>query len=231
MEKAIGGTMNEEKLLADMQEAVRTRLSGACGCHDFDHTMRVVVNAETLLESHPGADPFLVRLGALLHDCCRPEEDASDGRIDHAELGGVRSREMLSDAGCGPDVVEAVGRIVERHRFRGRGAKPQTIEEKIVHDADKLDSLGAVGVGRAFLFAGRIGARLHNSDSEALESAPYTREDTAYREYLVKLRSLPECMLTLRGRELAAERLDFMKEFFRRLNLETATEPPSPLDR
>jgi uncharacterized protein len=94
------------------------------------------------------------------------------------------------------------------------------LEEQIIYDADKLDSIGAVGIGRAFHFAGREGAKLHNSAEAALNSAAYSREDSAYREYLVKLRHIPERMLTVAGRELAIERAAFMDQFFQRLNHE-----------
>ncbi|HOK04922.1 MAG TPA: hypothetical protein PLN24_06695, partial [Victivallales bacterium] len=96
----------------------------------------------------------------------------------------------------------------------------QSIEEKIVYDADKLDSLGAIGIGRAFHFAGRIGARLHNTEQEALSSNSYTKEDTAYREYLIKMRHIPEKMLTKTGKKIALKRLKFMKLFFEKLNKE-----------
>ena len=101
---------------------------------------------------------------------------------------------------------------------------PQNLIEKIVYDADKLDSIGAVGVGRAFHFAGRIGAKLHNTSEAALNSEAYSEEDSAYREYLVKLRSVPERMLTVTGRKLAEDRSAFMHEFFRRMNEECDSE-------
>ena len=99
-------------------------------------------------------------------------------------------------------------------------APPETLAEKIVYDADKLDSTGAFGIARAFHFAGRIGACLHNTAEEAVNSSAYGKNDSAYREYLVKLRHLPGKMLTGSGRELAKERSAFMDEFFARLNLE-----------
>jgi len=95
-----------------------------------------------------------------------------------------------------------------------------SLEARILFDADKIDSLGAIGIGRAFLFAGQVGARLHNSDSALTGSSPYTIEDTAYREFRFKLRKLRERMLTPLGRRLADERHRFMEEFFSRLNLE-----------
>ena len=83
--------------------------------------------------------------------------------------------------------------------------------------------MGAVGIGRAFHFAGRNGARLHNSPEAALTSDSYSREDTAYREYLVKFRHLTGSMLTGTGRRLARDREGFMIDFFRRLCAETGT--------
>jgi uncharacterized protein len=61
---------------------------------------------------------------------------------------------------------------------------------------------------------------VHNTPEEALQSEPYSQEDTAYREYLVKLRYLPDAMLTPAGRALGVERLKFMETFFEQLNKE-----------
>jgi uncharacterized protein len=95
------------------------------------------------------------------------------------------------------------------------------LEARVLFDADKLDSIGAVGVGRAFLFAGEIGARLHDKTIDVRTSKPYSRDDTAYREYLVKLRRVRERMTTREGRRIAAERHRYMAAFFDRLNKET----------
>ena len=119
--------------------------------------------------------------------------------------------------------VRAVVHCIRTHRFRKR-AVPRTLEARILFDADKLDSIGAVGVGRAFLFAGEIGARLHDKDIDVRRTKPYTREDTAYREYLVKLRRLKDRMTTREGKRLAAGRHRFMAAFFTRLNKETDGE-------
>ena len=98
--------------------------------------------------------------------------------------------------------------------------EPESLEADIIFDADKLDSLGAVGIGRAFIFAGHENARLHNTEDEALNSEAYSKEDTAYREYLVKLRYLPRRMRSAAGRKLAVEKAAFMADFFERLNSE-----------
>ena len=181
---------------------VREKLERASGCHDFDHTLRVLRNAELLAKELPAADLRIVRLAALLHDFARPEEMAAKGKLCHAVLGAELVRPLLVEAGFEPETVDRVSQAVLTHRYRANRI-PATLEAQIVYDADKLDSLGAVGIGRAFLFAGREHARLHNTREEALGSAEYSREDTAYREYLVKLSKLPGCMLTAPGRRIA----------------------------
>ncbi|MBQ8754403.1 MAG: HD domain-containing protein [Lentisphaeria bacterium] len=213
-------TLSAEQLNA-LKEIVRRKLHNASGCHDFDHTMRVCRNAELLCAELPAADADIVRTAALLHDIARPEEIASKGTTCHAALGSEMVRELLKGRFSEP-FVNAVSDAVRTHRFRD-GNRPATLEAEIVYDADKLDSLGAVGIGRAFLFAGRENARLHNTAEEALNSPAYSREDTAYREYLVKLQYLPQSMLTAPGKRLAAERAGFMHDFFEKLEKETGS--------
>ncbi|MBR7131708.1 MAG: HD domain-containing protein [Lentisphaeria bacterium] len=196
------------------------KLLNSGSCHDFDHTLRVMKNAEMLLTYHPDADREIVMLAALLHDIARPEEDASKGKRCHAMLAYEMVPGILKDAGFPEHIARKVALAVKTHRFRGKN-EPESLEADLVFDADKLDSLGAVGIGRAFLFAGHENARLHNTQSEALNSPAYSREDTAYREFLVKLRYLPRRMRSAAGRKIAVERAAFMTAFFEQLNLET----------
>lgn len=212
-------TAASEKLPARVRGAVERKLAAASGCHDFDHTMRVLANARMLAGELPEANREIVELAALLHDIARPEELASQGKLCHAVEGAKIAEKLLLELGAATETARAVAAAVRSHRYRDE-VKPETLEAKIVFDADKLDSLGAVGLGRAFLFAGHCGARLHNTEAEALASPAYSREDTAYREYLVKLRHLPAAMLTAPGRTEGARRLRFMRRFFDRLDAE-----------
>lgn len=205
--------MNEKRELAAAASFVAEKLGGIGGCHDLDHTRRVLANAEKLLDEIPEADSFCVKMAVWLHDTARPEEDKTSGKCCHALLGAEIAGSYLEQRNFPENLREKIVRAVLRHRFRGN-IYPETIEEKIVFDADKLDSLGAVGIGRAFLFAGKCGARLHNSAEEALGSPAYSVEDTAYREYLVKLRKLPEVMRTEPAKRIAVERAAFMETFF-----------------
>ncbi|MDD3886476.1 MAG: HD domain-containing protein [Victivallaceae bacterium] len=207
------------KRLAALEQLVRDKLDHAAGGHDFDHTRRVVTNALALAAKMRGVDLEVVHLAALLHDIARPEEQAAKGEICHAALGAKLVVPILLEAGCSQEQAAAISEAIRTHRYRGKD-KPSTREGAIVYDADKLDSLGAVGLGRAFLFAGHENARVHNTRAEALGSEAYSHEDTAWREYLVKLRKLPGCMLTAPGRATAKKRAAFMKKFFDELNEE-----------
>ena len=211
--------MNKSEELAAVSAFAAEKLGGAGGCHDLDHTRRVLANAEKLLEEIPEADPFCVRMAVWLHDTARPEEDSSGGNCCHARLGAEIAEQYLQERDFPEELRHRIVQAVLRHRFRG-DIYPETPEEKIVFDADKLDSLGAVGIGRAFLFAGKCGARLHNTSAEALSSPAYSVEDTAYREYLVKLRKLPEVMQTEPAKSIAVKRAAFMEIFFDELDKE-----------
>ena len=81
--------MDFEQQFEEVRHRVKTKLGVASGCHDFDHTLRVLHNAELLAEKLPEADRKIVRLAALLHDFARPEEMASKGKICHTGPGGV----------------------------------------------------------------------------------------------------------------------------------------------
>jgi uncharacterized protein len=190
----------------------------AKGSHDWEHTERVLSLAVHLSQVE-GANVDLVKCAAVLHDIARGEEDQCGGKLDHAVRGAELAREILSTLQVPPEDIDRIAHCIETHRFRNH-LEPQSLEAKVLFDADKLDSIGAVGIGRAFLFAGEVGAKLHNPGADIMHTQPYTEEDTAYREYMVKLRKVKERILTAEGRRLAQERHDFMVAFFERLNRE-----------
>ncbi len=207
-----------------LEERVKHLLKSAPGCHDWDHTFRVFNNAITIADGEKKMqkiDMLVIKAAALLHDIGRVEELEQNGKICHAALGFKLAPEILKECGFSDKTMVAnIAECVRRHRFRGKEENPETIEQKIIFDADKLDSIGAVGIGRAIHFSGRIGSRLHNTKEEAMNSEAYSSEDSAYREYLVKLQHIPERMLTDTGRQLAMQRTEFMHLFFETLNSE-----------
>ena len=194
---------------------------GLGGCHGPDHTERVhktALHLGRLMEARLD----VLSASALLHDIGRRYETREQGKICHAEKGAELARDILQKLNFLPSFIDEVAHCIEAHRYRGDKV-PRTLEAKILYDADKLDSIGAVGIGRAFLFAGQTGAKLHNDsdDVDILACKPYSREDTAYREFKFKMSKIKDRMLTPEGRRLAEERHVFMEVFFERLERET----------
>lgn len=208
------------QLIESTEIFVKQRLDTVSGDgHDCEHTFRVVRHALELCEKITQANRQIVHLAALLHDVARPEESASGGKVDHAQRGSEIAAEFLASQNISESDVQHIVRCIMQHRYRS-DCRPDTIEAQILYDADKLDSLGAIGIARAFLFAGAVGARLHNSAEDAVNNPAYSREDTAYREYLVKLSKLPDKLLTAHARIKAQQLKNFMDDFFRQLNEE-----------
>lgn len=189
------------------------------GSHGWDHTERVYSLCLHIGKKEK-ADLFVIQCSALLHDIGRQHEDSSLGKTCHAEKGAIIARKILKKYKFNKETTDAIIHCIETHRFRGIKI-PISKEAKILFDADKLDSIGAAGIGRAFLFAGEVGAKLHNKNIDIKKTKPYTSEDTAYREFLVKLCKIKDKMLTKEGKRMAKERHSFMLNFFNRLNKET----------
>ncbi len=203
-----------DALIEEVRAYSRACSEGARGSHDWEHTRRV--HALCLCIGHAeGADLTVLELAAYLHDIGRSAEDQSRGGICHAKRGAEMAHEFLQGRLHDPKVLQDVIHCIRTHRFRGE-APPKTLEARVLFDADKLDAIGAVGIGRAFQFAGEVGATLHNPSADPADTLPYTREDTAYREYRIKLSRIHERMLTTEGRRLAEGRHTFMERFFER---------------
>jgi uncharacterized protein len=190
----------------------------AKGSHDWEHTERVH-NLCLYIGKKENADVEILKYASILHDVGRSRQDNSNGKICHAEHGAILARKLLEKFDFSTEKIEKIVHCIETHRFRG-SKTPKSTEAKILFDADKLDSIGAIGIGRAFLFAGEVGAKLHNKDVDLEKSKPYTIEDTAYREFQVKLRKVKDRILTKEGRKIAEDRHEFMVKYFERLNKE-----------
>jgi uncharacterized protein len=191
-----------------------SHFSNAKYSHDWEHTERVYRLCMHIGEIE-GADLEALAIAAFLHDIGRTHQDKAKGGICHAEKGGEIAREILKRYPIPEEKKENIIHCILTHRFRNNHV-PQTLEAKVLFDADKLDAIGAVGIARAYLFAGEVGAVLHNGDADPELTEPYTRNDTGYREFRVKLSRIKDRMLTSEGKRMAQERHAFMEAFFER---------------
>lgn len=200
--------------------AARVLYEQGGGGHDFDHVLRVVALAERIAGAE-GADLAVVRTAALLHDI-----GESQDRENHHLVGAAMARDLLSDAP--PAFVDAVAHAIEAHRFRAEPA-PRTLEARILSDADKLDAIGAIGIARAFAYAGAHGTALWKQpwrtipaagDDARLAPDALGADYTPVHEFVYKLNLIPKRLYTATARTIAAERQAFMIAFFGRLDEE-----------
>ena len=212
-----------QNLIEKIRIEAKGIFSTAKGSHDWEHTQRVL-NLCMHIGKKENANMEILQLAAILHDIGRGLQDKSNGKICHAEKGAILAKGLLKRYNVDEGKINEIIHCIESHRFRNNKA-PETREAKILYDADKLDAIGATGIGRAFLFAGEVGAKLHNDRDVNIEKTkPYTKEDTAYREFMVKLKKVKDTILTNEGKRIARERHDFMIKFFDRLNKEVEGE-------
>ena len=201
-------------MLDTVKQLAHKHLQNSRGSHKWDHTLRVYRLCKHIGIAE-GVDMEVVLAAAYLHDIGRGYQDESKGALCHAEKGVQMAGSILEKLALSEAQKNNILHCIRSHRFRG-SHDPMTPEARVLFDADKLDAIGAVGVARAFLFAGEIGARLHSTRARIEDTRPYSTDDTGYREFKLKLCKIKDRILTGEGRKIARERHDFMEAFFKR---------------
>lgn len=219
--------MNTEAKHKRIMEIVQEELT--CSAHNLDHILRVYNLCLLLAKYEAEVDLEILIPSALLHDIARVKESQDkSGKIDHAILGGEIAEDILRKLEYGEEKIEKIKHCITTHRFR-TGNEPKTIEAKILFDADKLDVIGAIGIARTFMLAGQFGQRLTADDSinnylknNTVENGRLkdVSKHTPFIEYELKFKKIPEKLYTNKAKEIGRQRLEFMNEYFNRLNIE-----------
>jgi len=203
-------------------EQARAWYQSAESVHNFDHVLRVYRTAEHLALQE-NADLEIVRAAALLHDVA----DSTAGtqqRKEHHIASAEFATQVLAEEGWQPERIAAVQHCIRAHRFRNNGDEPQTIEAKVLFDADKLDVLGAIGVVRVVAYATLAGQPIYAEPSARFlasgEKEP-GEPHSAYHEHLFKLTKIKDRLFTRAARVVAEERDAYIRAFFERLIAES----------
>lgn len=228
-------------------ETARSWYPHADPIHGFDHVLRVLHMAEQLALVE-GADIEIVRAAVLLHDArtdlaigdseqqptTTTTPDGNNLRQNHHQHSATLARQVLENEGWPEERIAAVEHCIRAHRFRDDSEQPQTLEAKILFDADKLDAIGAVGVARAIAYAIHAGQPAYAPPSESFLHSGQCQPGephSAYHEYLFKLRKLKERLHTPTARAIAEERHQFMTAYFEKLaadNFVRLNQPSGP---
>lgn len=195
------------------------RYMSAClsdSSHDREHVYRVLYNAVDIASFEENVDMEALVCACLLHDIGRPEQFENPA-LDHAAVGAEKAGRFLLGNGFSPDFAARVNAAIRSHRFR-KASPPESVEAKILFDADKLDAAGAMGIARTFLYKGGVGDPIYTLDKDGIPSDGTDETKISFfQEYKFKLEKLYGRFYTRRGRELAEERRSAAEAFYRAL--------------
>ena len=192
----------EREIIRAAEAYVRALFEGNADGHGSEHSLRVYRTAMRIAGTVPGADRFIVALGALLHD-------ADDHKLFETE-DNANARRFLDGQGIDADTAGRICGVINSVPFsRNRGKKPDTAEGMIVQDADRLDAIGAVGIARTFAYGGKHGRSPESSIAHFHE----------------KLLLLKDMLNTPEARNMAADRHAFMEAFLQQWERETEQPP------
>ena len=192
--------------------------------HGIDHVSRVVRTAERLARLEH-AHPMVVMPSAWLHDCVLVAKNSPE-RSKASQLAAYKAQELLDTIEYPNEFRTDIGHAIESHSFSA-AIECQSMEAKVVQDADRLEALGAIGIARCLMTAGSLGQALYDIN----EPFPMTRIPDDRRQsidhFFAKLFRLPVTMKTETGRAEALQRVDIMKMFLNQLAKEIGLPPDS----
>ena len=193
------------------------KLVPADGAHDISHVRRVVKNCSYLTDIE-GADTSVTTPAAWLHDCVAVAKD-SPLRAQGSRLAADAAVAFLAETDYPQDQLDDVYHAIEAHSYTA-AIPTRTLEAQIVQDADRLDSLGAIGIARCLLVGGHLNRPLCDAyDPFCDEREP---DDSLYTidHFYNKLFKLPDTMQTEAGRAEANRRADLMRNYLDNLRAE-----------
>lgn len=202
----------EQKISQIAAESERIMTSSPKASHDFEHVIRVL-KIGLDIGKEEGANMAILKPAILMHDLGRTNED---GKTHHSKFSVILAREVLEKFDYPKEYWEQILYAIENHSWRNSA---NTLEAKILQDADKLDAIGAIGIARGFTFGGV------NNWPEYNPKDPFFKQEREMENYTIdhiywKILKLKRIMHTKKGKKLAEERENFLREFLDRFEKE-----------
>jgi uncharacterized protein len=184
--------------------------------HDLSHFQRVNRMAQEIaqLESEP-VDLLTLLAAAYFHDIVSLPKDHPDNNKS-STLAAIKAKEILQTMNFPGEKMEAVCHAIKTHSFSAN-IPPQTLEAKIIQDADRMESLGAIGIMRTFYVTGKMGREAYDPDDLYAKSRDLNDKLFGLDHFYVKLFKLPDLLKTRGGRQIAKKRSQFLSLFITEL--------------
>lgn len=173
--------------------------------HDKEHVYRVLYNAMEIAKYENNVDYDVLICSCLLHDIGRKEQ-FENPNLCHAQVGAEKAYNFLIQNDFEKAFSESVSHCILTHRYR-QSNLPQSIEAKILFDADKLDVTGAIGIARTLFYKGIVSEPLYTLNSDGkVSNGENDIEPSFFQEYKFKLEKLYSHFYTTHGTEIAIQR-------------------------
>jgi len=185
--------------------------------HDITHVRRVVQNTLLLTEVENG-NPAISVPAAWLHDCVSVAKD-SPLRKQASKLAAEEAVRFLESIQYPADLLAQIYHAIEAHSFSAN-IPAETLEARIVQDADRLEAVGAIGIARCFLTGGSMGTPLYEPSDPFAENRELNDRSYTLDHFYCKLLGLAQTMQTGAGKAEALKRTDYMKAFLQQLGSE-----------
>lgn len=182
------------------------------GAHDDSHLLRVWRNVEKI-KAEEGGDTRILMASTLLHDCVWVDKGSPE-RPFASRLAAQKAGDVLSSLAWTAQDISRVSHAIEAHSFSA-GIAPQSLEARILQDADRLDAMGFIGVARCLWVAGARQASIYHTTDPAAEHRPLDDNLYALDHFQTKLLGLGDKLQTATGQRLAAQRADTLRAFYR----------------
>lgn len=207
-----------------LEEITKKASSGADLANDYYHIQRVLGIAEYLCREEK-ADFNIVKIAVLLHNIV-PRKRENESITDYRSESIQKSEEILKKLGFIPEIISKVLNCIMAS-YMGVELLAENIEARVAHDANKLDTIGAIGIARAFTFGGYFNRPIYDSEKTLVKSTkdletdelrydPRKLEPDTVSHFKTKLLKIKDRMLTETGKKLAKDRHQFMVEFLTR---------------
>jgi uncharacterized protein len=189
-----------------IKELFREDYSG----HDFHHSIRVYNNAIKIAEKE-GGNLLLIKLSALLHDVDDKKLFPDSENLENA-------RKFLHQNSLDSDSIIDICEIIKSVSYSSNGSSaPESIEGRIVQDADRLDALGAIGIARTFAYGGHKGRPLYDPDEKPIENMTVeeyrNHTSNSLNHFYEKLLKLKDLINTETARSMAEKRHAFIEDY------------------
>lgn len=213
-------TMTTMINLEQLMRTLQLLLHNQSPAHDFEHIIRVYKNAEMISKQEESVDLDIVLAAALLHDLVVYPKGSSKTINSADDSAEIAKKILLEYKNYPREKIEKVADAIRTHSYSKR-LVPETLEGKILQDADRLDAIGAIGIARTFSVGGSENRSLYNPTDPFCESERQLDDMQWTLDHIKKkLMILKNSMHTKTAKKIAEERTEFMELFLNQLRKE-----------